>query len=102
MRRQTQVGNAKLGNYMKLHFQKLQEGRETVEESVWENVKSEPSADWLADEPTSEEIHICAKQMRNGKAAGRWIGSGSHKIDKPGKQQYWQHSQSPLQIVIEP
>ena len=41
-----------------------------VEESVWENVKSEPPADWLADEPTSEEIHICAKQMRNGKAAG--------------------------------
>ena len=54
----------------KLHFQKLQEGRETVEESVWDNVKSEPSAEWLADEPTSEEIHTCAKQMRNGKAAG--------------------------------
>lgn len=41
-----------------------------VEESVWEIVKRELPADWLADEPTSEEIHLGAKQTRYGKAAG--------------------------------
>ena len=57
-----------------------------VEESVWETVKRELPADWLADEPTSEEIHLGAKQTRYGKAAGAegfWqnfqnIGLNSH------------------------
>lgn len=40
----------------KEHFRILQAGRETVQETVWTNVKAEPLQDWLSAPPTDEEI----------------------------------------------
>lgn len=54
----------------KEHFRILQAGRETVQETVWTNVKAEPLQDWLSAPPTDEEILACGSKMKNGKAAG--------------------------------
>ena len=67
----------------KAHFQNIQTGREVAEEHVWTNV---PIAQWLINPLSNEEIHRCARQMKNGKAAGSGFVAEFYKYGTPELQ----------------